>query len=32
MKKIFLTLIFVYGANISYAEECISKRVAKTRV
>ena len=30
MKKILLTLIFVYLVNISYAEECISKRVAKT--
>ena len=30
MKKIFLTLIFLYGVNFSYAEECVSKRVAKT--
>ena len=30
MKKIFLTLIFLYGVNLAYTKECVSKRVAKT--
>ena len=30
MKKILTILVFMYGLNVAYTKECISKRISKT--